>query len=114
MIKAIEQSGKTNGDLKRDLELIKGTAYHMNALISDLTDVVKIQAGRLSVERHECGLEEVVEPTIETLRPLAAEKHIELLQHLEPALPQISVDRLRMRQVLNNLLGNAVKFTSEG
>jgi signal transduction histidine kinase len=114
MIQAVEKLDKTDESLKHNLQLISRTAHHMNALIGDLTDVAKMQAGRLNVERHECDVAEVVEPAIDTIGPLAAEKYIDFIPRIQSGLCLVSVDLLRMRQVLNNLLGNAVKFTPEG
>jgi signal transduction histidine kinase len=113
MAKKVEGSDTLHEELRRNLQLINRTAYHMNTLISDLNDVAKMQAGRLSLDRSDCEVKETVDFAVETIKPLARDKQINLTCHLESGLPHIIVDRARIGQVLNNLLGNAVKFTPE-
>jgi signal transduction histidine kinase len=86
----------------------------MNTLIGDLTDVAKMQAGRLNVAPEESPGDEIVQPAIETILLLAKEKEIEFVRDIAPDLPRVCVDRSRMTQILGNLLGNAVKFTPRG
>jgi signal transduction histidine kinase len=101
-------------ELRRDLQRIDRTAYQMTKLIGDLNDVTKLQSGRLALERERCTVTEALELAVETIRPLAKEKQIDFTVHLEQSLPALIADRARIGQVLNNLLGNAVKFTAGG
>jgi len=86
----------------------------MNTLISDLTDVTRMQAGRLNLKRQECTADDLVQSSVETIRPLTRDKQIDFAIHLQDGLPRVSADQPRIAQVLNNLLGNALKFTSTG
>src|SRR5262249_11234050 len=81
----------------------------------DVLDFSKIEAGRLQLDPVECDLVELVEQTAEMLATRAAVKGIELLCDLPPnPLPHVRADAVRLRQVLVNLGGNAVKFTEQG
>jgi hypothetical protein len=102
------------GRVKENLVLQQRTARHMNQLIGDLTDVAKIQAGRFSIDRRECTVKQAVEPAVERVRLLARERGIHFDWNLAPGLPAISADPDRITQVMDNLLGNALKFTPAG
>jgi signal transduction histidine kinase len=100
--------------IKRNLKLQEQTALQMNQLIGDLTDVARIHAGRFDLERQLCTLEQTVEPAIERMQLLSQEKGVEFAAHVLPGILRLSVDQPRITQVLDNLLGNALKFTPPG
>src|SRR5581483_11908567 len=78
-------------------------------------DFSKMEAGRLELERIDFELEEVVDRTLELIAPRAHAKGLELVCHIAPGIPnQLLGDPDRLRQVLTNLIGNAIKFTDEG
>jgi len=85
------------------------------ALIEDLLDLSKIEAGRLELEPQAMSPREVVEHTVELLAPRAYSKDIGIGCHIAPDVPEtVHLDPGRFRQVLLNLLGNAIKFTDVG
>jgi signal transduction histidine kinase/CheY-like chemotaxis protein len=85
------------------------------AVINDILDISKIEAGRLELESIDMDLREVVEEVTSLLACAAHEKHLELTCLVPPDLPTtVRGDPTRVRQVLMNLIGNAVKFTSRG
>jgi len=100
---------------RRFAEAIHRSADSLLAIVDDVLDFSKIEAGRLQLDPVECDLIELVEQTVEMLAARAATKGIELLCDT-PAmpLPRLRVDAVRLRQVLVNLGGNAVKFTERG
>ncbi|WP_221030046.1 response regulator [Actomonas aquatica] len=94
---------------------IANSGSDLVSIINDILDFSKIESGHLEVERTAFDLVTCVEESIELLALRAAEKKLELLLDLAPDVPKRLVgDALRLRQVLVNLLGNAVKFTERG
>ncbi len=94
---------------------IRQSGEGLLALLNDILDFSKIEAGRLDLEPAPCRVGSLIEQTTGLFTEMAREKGIELLTDIDPALPAgILVDRLRLRQIITNLVGNAVKFTPEG
>jgi len=97
------------------LETVKSSAGALLSLLNDILDFSKIEAGKLSLDPVEFSLRDCVGNSIRALSLGAREKGLELACHLSPELPDILVgDPGRLRQVLVNLLANAVKFTERG
>jgi signal transduction histidine kinase/ligand-binding sensor domain-containing protein/CheY-like chemotaxis protein len=100
---------------RRFAEAIHRSADSLLAIVDDVLDFSKIEAGRLQLDPVDCDLIELVEQTVEMLAARAATKGIELLcDSPAAALPRVKLDAVRLRQVLINLGGNAVKFTERG
>ncbi|MGA3157435.1 MAG: two-component regulator propeller domain-containing protein, partial [Steroidobacteraceae bacterium] len=100
---------------RRFAEAIHRSADSLLGIVDDVLDFSKIEAGRLQLDPTECDLAELAEQTMEMLAARAASKDLELLVDLPPRpLPRVRVDSVRLRQVLVNLGGNAVKFTERG
>ena len=93
---------------------IKQAAEHLLALINGILDVSKIQAGKLSVDREPVEIKPILTSCLLIIEAKAREKSIAVETAISPTLPKISGDPLRIKQILINLLGNAVKFTPEG
>jgi PAS domain S-box-containing protein len=106
-----EIQGPVNPKQKRFLEHIHKDSLHLLALINDILDISKIESGRVQLRRSTFEVAGALEETLASLRPQAQAKSITL----EAKLPELSVfaDRLRMKQILFNLLSNALKFTPE-
>jgi signal transduction histidine kinase/ActR/RegA family two-component response regulator len=97
------------------VESIRSSGYALLSLINDILDLSKIEAGRLELESAPVDLRRLVENSVGLLAVRAAEKHLRLAFTIDPSTPAaILSDSTRLRQVLVNLLGNAVKFTSQG
>ena len=90
---------------------IKQAADHLLALINGILDVTKIQAGSMVVEREAMDIAPVVESCLLIIEAKAKEKDIMVASEIDIDLPQLYADPLRVKQILINLLGNAVKFT---
>jgi PAS domain S-box-containing protein len=97
------------------LSNVKKSAYGLLEIINDILDFSKIEAGKLFIDNTPIRLDELIEETVDILTVKAFEKNLEMICHIDPSLPsQFNGDPVRIRQVLVNLLGNAIKFTSEG
>ncbi|MBE0597763.1 MAG: response regulator, partial [Desulfuromonadales bacterium] len=106
-------------DLNREqrdyLDMVKSSAESLLGVINDILDFSKIEAGILDFEEVEFSLRDMVEKTTETLAVRAHEKGLELACRIDPQVPTLVLgDPGRLRQVLTNLVGNAVKFTESG
>ncbi len=96
-------------------ETIRASGDTLLTIINDILDFSKIESGRLELERETFVLAECVEGALDLLATKAAEKRIDLLYEIADGVPQtIRGDATRLRQVLVNLLGNAIKFTDRG
>jgi two-component system, cell cycle sensor histidine kinase PleC len=92
---------------------IKQAADHLLALINGILDVSKIQAGKLSVELQPIDLSPILESCILITEAKAKEKNIAVTRDITANMPQLNADPLRLKQILINVLSNAVKFTPE-
>jgi two-component system phosphate regulon sensor histidine kinase PhoR len=98
----------------RFLEIILDHARRLTRLTDDLLELSQIEADRLELEIRPVPVAELIESCVETTRPRAAEKQLTLSIDCPPGLPEISGDRRRLAEVLQNLLDNAVQYTAPG
>ncbi|OKH38659.1 hypothetical protein NIES2119_08670 [[Phormidium ambiguum] IAM M-71] len=99
----------------KELEIISRSGEHLLTLINDVLDMSKIEAGRITVNESCFDLYSVLDTLEEMLRLKAKAKGLQLIFDRSPEVPQyIKTDENKLRQVLINLLGNAIKFTQEG
>ena len=104
-----------NPQQRNYLEKVNNAANGLLGLINDILDFSKIEAGKLSCEQTEFALEEVIARVADLMALRVRDKGLELLFDIDSAVPaQLVGDPLRLGQVLNNLVGNAVKFTDSG
>ncbi|HXB06790.1 MAG TPA: response regulator [Puia sp.] len=97
------------------LQNVKKSAYGLLEIINDILDFSKIEAGKLLIDHVAFKLDELIEETIDMLTLKAFEKKLEMLYRVDPTIPsQFLGDPVRIRQIVVNLLGNAIKFTGEG
>jgi len=109
--------GQTELDAEQSkmAEVILGSASALLTIINDILDFSKIEAGKLDLTYEPLSLADMVEEVAELLMPRAEEKGITLMSQIDPAQPDRYIgDPVRLRQVLINLAGNAVKFTERG
>jgi two-component system sensor histidine kinase/response regulator len=100
---------------RTSLEMVKSSAEVLMAITNDILDFSKIEAGKLQLSPSAFAFRTVLGDTIKSFGQRAAEKQIELACHIAPDVPDdLFGDDLRLRQILVNLLGNAVKFTEHG
>ena len=104
-----------NDEQRGFVDTINASGQSLLALLNDVLDYSKIEAGMLTVDSAGFDLARVIEETTAMLVPRSAAKHLELLVDIEPDVPrQAMADSARTRQVLMNLIGNAIKFTERG
>jgi two-component system sensor histidine kinase/response regulator len=97
------------------LETVKVSADSLLRLINDILDFSKIEAGKIDLDMMDFNLRDCLEATLKTLALRAHEKGLELLCDVAAAVPEVvRGDSNRLRQVVINLVGNAIKFTCEG
>jgi len=97
------------------LQNVKRSAYGLLGIINDILDFSKIEAGKLLIDHTLFKLDELIEETIDMLTLKAFEKKLEMLYKVDPSIPsQFLGDPVRIRQIVVNLLGNAIKFTGDG
>ncbi|MFT5489474.1 MAG: PAS domain S-box-containing protein [Alphaproteobacteria bacterium] len=98
-----------------NVKIIRQSGETLLAIINDILDFSKMEAGKLDLEVIDIQLPDVVDGVGQLLGPKAVEKGVELLLYIDASVPQfVSGDPGRLRQVLMNLVGNALKFTNEG
>lgn len=103
--------------VERQREYLGGIASsgrHLLALVNDVLDLAKIEAGKQDLDLHSIPIDEAIEDGITALVPLAKARGVVLEAEAIVAVPNVRADRVRLRQVLYNLISNAVKFTDRG
>lgn len=110
------ESGRYNsGESLKHLEIIQSSGKHLLDLINDILDLSKIEAGQMDMEQLHFNPYSIIQEVIKVLKIKADEKKIELSFNVANKMPEkIYGDPGRLRQIITNIIGNAVKFTSEG
>ena len=103
-----------NDRQKKYIENISTSGQNLLALINDILDLAKIEAGKMEVFPREVVVGDLVEQIVTSMMPLAERKNIDLSHAVDPAVPVVRQDLGKLQQILNNLLSNAIKFTPEG
>ena len=100
---------------RKYLDIIQGSSKHLLEIINDILDLSKVEAGRLDVERIACSAHGVVQEVVRVLQVRADEAGVALRVEFPEALPaRVLTDAMRLRQIVTNLIGNALKFTQQG
>ena len=107
-------AGPLGDEQKKQLGMVQNSARHLLALINDVLDISKIEAGQLEIRGAPFSFPEAIRKAMATISPLARQKGISLLTEISPEVGLVLGDQRRTEQVLLNLLGNAVKFTDRG
>ena len=106
---------KLDTEQREMLDTVRQSSFLLLQIIDDILDFSKIEAGKLRLERIPISVCDVVEGVVESLAPGAREKGLALPIFVDPTIPEsIQGDQVRLRQILFNLIGNAVKFTKAG
>jgi PAS domain S-box-containing protein len=109
-----EVCGPLTDEQRKSLTTLEKSGKHLLALINDILDLAKIEAGKMELTLSPISIKGLCDSSLTFVKQQAFKKKIQLSAHIPPDLDTIQVDERRMRQVLINLLSNAVKFTPEG
>jgi PAS domain S-box-containing protein len=109
-----EVFGLLSEEQKRILPIVERSGNHLLELINDILDLAKIEAGKLVLDRTLTDVNRLCQSSVMFIKQQAAQKNVQLSMEMIPVLPELMIDERRIRQVLINLLNNAVKFTPEG
>ncbi len=101
-------------DIQEDLAIVHRNCEHLSSMIDDVLDLTRVEAGRLTLHRELVDLAGVISGALVVVRPLLERKGLYLQVDVPSDLPQVYCDRVRIRQVVLNLVSNAARFTTEG
>jgi PAS domain S-box-containing protein len=99
---------------QQDLTAIYNSGQHLLGLINDILDLSKIEAGKMELAFDEVNIADITSSVLSTMSGLIKDKPIQMNRVVQPDLPTVRADAIRIRQVMINLLSNAAKFTDEG
>jgi PAS domain S-box-containing protein len=107
-------AGPLNDEQLKQLGMAKASAQHLLALINDVLDISKIEAGQLVVSYKNFNFYNMINKVISSVQPLADKKNIKLLSEIDPDVKELFSDERRVEQILINIINNAIKFTDMG
>lgn len=109
-----EVDGPLNEDQKASLRKVAANARHLLQLINDVLDISKIESGKIELRPKEVDLKALIDSIMVTFEPLIAKKGLSFTLNIEPQAEKLYVDEDKAKQILINLISNAVKFTHQG
>jgi signal transduction histidine kinase len=97
-----------------DIRTVYNAGQQLLAIVNDVLDIAKIEAGHLTLMMTESNIQEPILEALDTATVMAENKQLTLLNSVPDNLPSVNIDKARLRQILLNLLSNAIKFTEQG
>ncbi|MDR0521825.1 MAG: response regulator [Planctomycetaceae bacterium] len=107
-------AGPLTDEQKYNLALVSNSGKRLSNLVNDILDFAKLKNKELELNLKPVDLKVIVQTVIALSKPQTKSKDVALISNIDPALPMINADENRIQQILYNLIGNAVKFTSKG
>ncbi|MFL5343917.1 MAG: ATP-binding protein [Hyalangium sp.] len=107
-------SGEMTPQQKRNLQRIDSNGRHLLQVINEILDITRIEAGRMPLNLSDFVLSELIAEVVAELDPIVARSRLAVSTSLAPELPELHGDRQKVKQIVLNLLSNALKFTHEG
>lgn len=101
-------------DLLDDIKVIRRNSEHLLSLVNDVLDLTRAGASRMILRKEWIDIAQEIDKSLEIVLPLARKKELDLKANITSILPQVYCDRTRIRQVILNLLSNAIRYTDEG
>jgi len=102
------------GTQQEFLTIIAEQTEHLRRLVDELVDISSVESGRMEIHRERVSARDLLQSAVNQIYSMADQKNITLSEHIPATLPKVEVDEQRLRQVMFNLLGNAIKFSEEG
>jgi signal transduction histidine kinase len=107
-------SGPLGPQQERNLSRVDSNARHLLAIINDILDISRIEAGKMPLHVSDFDLQELVQEVIAELEPLIARSRLSVRSEVAARLPRVTSDRAKVKQIVLNLVSNAIKFTPSG
>ncbi len=108
-----QKLGEINEEQKKSLEVVLRNANRLDHLIQDILDISRLDSGRMRFIPEQANIKTIVEEIVETLQSSADSKHIKINTMVEEPIPDLTIDQERIKQVIINLLNNAIKFSPD-
>jgi signal transduction histidine kinase len=99
---------------KRSLQRVDSNSRHLLAIINEILDITRIESGRMPLNASSFALPDLLDEVRSELEPIIARSQVPVQVALGPKLPGLHTDRQKLKQIVLNLIGNALKFTHEG
>lgn len=109
-----ERVGKLSPKQQEYLNDIHSSGIHLLQLINDVLDIAKIESGKIELSTTRFSVSEIMETLIKTLKPIADKNQVKLILKLSPQINTVSLDKSKFRQIMFNLMSNALKFNRPG
>ncbi len=107
-------AGELNAEQEKQVGMINNSGRHLLGLVNEVLDLAKIESGAIKPSVHEVDVSDVARRMFDSVRPMAEDKGLEMHCDCDVRTPLIETDDVHVGQILLNLMGNAVKFTTEG
>jgi signal transduction histidine kinase len=107
-------AGELTASVKRQLQRIDSNGRHLLTIINEILDITRIEAGKMPIQITEFDLNELVPEVMVELDPMIVRSKLVVTPRLSPELPLVNSDRQKVKQIVVNLLSNALKFTHQG
>ena len=107
-------AGEMSPHQRRNLERVDSNAHHLLAIINDILDISRIEAGKMPLTVSEFAVRDLITEVLAEVEPIIARSRLSVTTHLPNDLPMIKTDRQKVKQIVINFLTNAIKFTAQG
>jgi signal transduction histidine kinase len=107
-------SGEMTPHQRRNMERIDSNSQHLLSIINDILDITRIEAGKMPLTVADFPISDLIGEVLAEVEPLIARSRLEVTTRVDSALPALRSDRQKVKQIVINLLTNALKFTAEG
>jgi PAS domain S-box-containing protein len=107
-------AGSLNQQQIANLSMVVSSGKRLASLVNDILDFAKLKNGDIELQRKPVDVRQITEVVLSLSRPLVADKHLQLKNEIQPDLPIADGDENRLQQIMHNLVGNAIKFTTSG